>query len=50
MKSDPDSSDQVCFISFEIRIKDTGPGISKEDIGKLFVDFSRLADHHKLNK
>ena len=50
MKSDHENSEQVCFISFEIRIKDTGPGLSQEDIGKLFVNFSRLADHNNLNK
>ena len=40
----------MSFISFEIRITDSGPGISEEDIGKLFINFSKLADHENLNK
>jgi signal transduction histidine kinase len=30
------------FIKFKLEITDTGVGIKKEDIGKLFCDFSRL--------
>ena len=37
------------YISFQIRIRDTGPGIAKEDIKKLFINFSKLADHDKVN-
>ena len=40
----------MSFISFEIRISDSGPGISDEDIGKLFINFSKLTDHSNLNK
>ena len=40
----------MSFISFEIRITDSGPGLSSTDIGKLFINFSRLADHNNLNK
>ena len=37
------------YISFQIRITDTGPGIAKEDMKKLFINFSKLADHDKVN-
>ena len=40
----------MSYNSFEIRITDSGPGLSKEDIGKLFINFSRLAEHSKQNK
>ena len=30
------------FVKFRLEINDTGVGIKKEDIGKLFCDFSRL--------
>jgi CheY-like chemotaxis protein len=33
------------FVTYEIRIKDSGCGISPENIGKLFMNFSRLAEH-----
>lgn len=35
---------QDYYISFEIIVKDTGIGISKENIGKIFHNFSKLAD------
>ena len=41
---------QVKFINFEIRITDSGCGISKENLGKLFLNFSRLEDHQKANE
>jgi len=40
---------KMSFISFEIRITDSGPGLSEEDISKLFINFSKLADHSKVN-
>ena len=30
------------FVKFRLEIADTGVGIKKEDLGKLFCDFSRL--------
>ena len=33
------------YIEFEIHIIDTGCGISKENIPKLFMNFSRLEEH-----
>ena len=33
---------QPKFVKFRIEIADTGVGIKKEDLGKLFTDFSRL--------
>jgi len=38
------------YINFEIRIKDSGCGISKENLSKLFLNFSRLEDHQKCNE
>ena len=35
---------------FEIHIKDSGRGIEKENLGKLFLNFSKLADEEGLNK
>jgi signal transduction histidine kinase len=37
------------YIDFEIRIKDSGMGISEENIGKLFLNFSRLQEHANIN-
>ena len=37
------------YVSFEIRISDSGKGISKENQGKLFLNFSKLADEEGLN-
>jgi signal transduction histidine kinase len=37
-----ESKQQSKFIKFRIEIADTGVGIKKEDLGKLFCDFSRL--------
>jgi signal transduction histidine kinase len=41
---------QICYIDFEIRIKDSGVGISKENLSKLFMNFSRLEEHQKINQ
>lgn len=38
------------YVSFEILIKDSGLGISKKNQGKLFLNFSKLADEQGLNK
>jgi signal transduction histidine kinase len=38
------------YIKFEIRIKDSGVGIAKENLSKLFLNFSRLEDHQKCNE
>ena len=45
-----ESSSEKYYVSFEIRIQDSGRGISKENIGKLFLNFSKLADEEGLNK
>jgi signal transduction histidine kinase len=37
------------YIEFEIHIIDTGCGISEENIPKLFMNFSRLEEHQKMN-
>lgn len=41
---------QEKYIRFEIRIKDSGVGISPENIGKLFMNFSKLDEHAEGNK
>jgi signal transduction histidine kinase len=38
------------YIKFEIRIQDSGYGISKENIGKLFMNFGKLEEHAEGNK
>lgn len=38
------------YIKFEIRIVDNGVGISKENLGKLFMNFSKLEEHAAGNK
>ncbi len=43
------SKGSLCYIDFEIRIIDSGVGISKENLGKLFMNFSRLDEHQKMN-
>lgn len=38
------------FISFYMEIIDTGIGIKKENLDKLFIDYSKLDDNSKLNQ
>jgi signal transduction histidine kinase len=38
------------YIKFEIRIEDSGYGISKENIPKLFMNFGKLEEHAEGNK
>ena len=38
------------YIKFEIRIKDSGVGISKENLSKLFMNFGKLEEHAAGNK
>ena len=38
------------YISFQIRIKDSGMGISHENISKLFINFGKSADTLGQNK
>ena len=37
------------FIKFKIEISDTGVGIAKENLGKLFMEFGKLDEHSKIN-
>ena len=37
------------FIKFEIRIEDTGVGISPENMDRLFINFGKLDEHDKMN-
>lgn len=38
------------YIDFEIRIQDSGIGISKENLPKLFMNFSKLEEHSSMNE
>ena len=38
------------YIKFEIRIKDSGMGISEENLSKLFMNFGKLEEHAAGNK
>jgi signal transduction histidine kinase len=38
------------YVKFEIRIIDSGVGISKENLSKLFMNFSKLEEHAAGNK
>jgi signal transduction histidine kinase len=38
------------YISFQIKIIDTGVGISKENLPKLFMNFGKLEEHAAGNK
>jgi hypothetical protein len=37
------------FVKIRIEIIDDGVGIKKENLRKLFMDFSKLDEHSKLN-
>ena len=37
------------YIKLQLIIEDNGAGISKENIGKLFKDYSRLEEHEGMN-
>ena len=39
-----DKSFQEYYLSFQMRIKDSGMGIKRENINKLFLNFGKLAD------
>ena len=41
---------QEYYISFQMRISDSGMGISQENINKLFLNFGKLADPSGCNK
>ncbi len=41
--------DMQNYINFEISIKDSGCGISPENINKLFMNFSKLEEHENMN-
>ena len=37
------------YVKIAIEVCDTGVGIKKENLSKLFMDFSRLDEHAKMN-
>ena len=43
-----DQEDQQ-YIKIKLDITDTGCGIAKENLGKLFMDFGKLDEHSKIN-
>lgn len=43
------TADDDKFIKIKIEICDTGVGIKKENLGNLFMDFSRLQEHSEMN-
>jgi two-component system phosphate regulon sensor histidine kinase PhoR len=45
-----DDKFQEYYVSFQMRIKDSGMGISQENINKLFLNFGKLADPSGCNK
>lgn len=38
------------FIKFRLQVVDTGVGIKKENLSKLFLDFGKLDEHSKINQ
>lgn len=40
---------QEMFINLQLTIVDTGVGISKENLGKLFINFNKLDQHKERN-
>lgn len=56
LPSDPNRSSnssvidqQEQYIKFNLEISDTGCGIKKENLDKLFMDFGKLDEHSKIN-
>ena len=37
------------FVKIKIEIIDSGVGIKKENLGKLFMEFGKLDEHSKVN-
>ena len=44
-----DKEDILKYIKIKIDISDTGVGIKKENLSKLFMDFGKLDEHSKIN-
>jgi signal transduction histidine kinase len=40
---------QEQFVKFKIEIIDSGVGIIKENLSKLFMEFGKLDEHSKIN-
>ena len=38
------------YLRLQIIIEDNGAGIKKENLSKLFMDYSKLDEHKKINK
>jgi signal transduction histidine kinase len=49
-KSTKSNAGDEKFIKFELRIEDSGYGISPENIPKLFMNFGKLEEHAGGNK
>jgi len=49
VKKQVQSLERDNYIKIKLDISDTGVGIKKENLSKLFMDFGRLDEHSKLN-
>jgi signal transduction histidine kinase len=43
------AEEELHYIKLKIEIEDQGVGIAKENLSKLFMDFSKLDEHSKMN-
>ena len=46
----PAKEGQERYINIQIRVIDTGVGMSQEGVGKLFIDFNKLDENSQRNK
>jgi two-component system sensor histidine kinase EvgS len=50
IKEEIDKKHDLIINKFKLTIIDTGSGISKEGLKKMFMDFSRLQEHADINQ
>ena len=50
LKNDSMAEGNSRFVSIQIRVQDTGVGISKEGLSKLFIDFNKLDENSQRNR
>ena len=48
-EEEKDEEEQLKYIKLKLEISDTGCGIKKENLSKLFMDFGKLDEHSKIN-
>lgn len=44
-----ETKEQLKYIKLQLTVEDNGAGISKQNLGKLFKDYSRLEEHEGMN-